>query len=54
LTKDVWEYACCLDYQNRRADYVNAVLDQLMNRSFAIAFHPDHIVFGEVSYGNKQ
>ena len=35
LTIDVWEHAYYLDYQNRRADYVNAVLDQLINWSFA-------------------
>jgi Fe-Mn family superoxide dismutase len=35
LTIDVWEHAYYLDYQNRRADYVNAVLDQLMNWEFA-------------------
>ena len=35
LTIDVWEHAYYLDYQNRRADYVNAVLDRLINWSFA-------------------
>ena len=35
LTVDVWEHAYYLDYQNRRADYVNAVLDKLINWSFA-------------------
>ncbi len=35
LTIDVWEHAYYLDYQNRRADYVNAVLDKLLNWSFA-------------------
>jgi superoxide dismutase, Fe-Mn family len=35
LTVDVWEHAYYLDYQNRRADYVNAVLDKLINWEFA-------------------
>jgi Fe-Mn family superoxide dismutase len=35
LTIDVWEHAYYLDYQNRRADYVNAVLEKLINWSFA-------------------
>ena len=35
LTIDVWEHAYYLDYQNRRADYVNAVLDTLINWDFA-------------------
>jgi len=35
LTIDVWEHAYYLDYQNRRADYVNAVLDKLINWRFA-------------------
>ena len=37
LTIDVWEHAYYLDYQNRRADYVNAVLDKLINWEFAAA-----------------
>jgi len=35
LTIDVWEHAYYLDYQNRRADYVTAVLDKLINWRFA-------------------
>ncbi len=36
LTIDVWEHAYYLDFQNRRADYVGAVLDKLINWEFAL------------------
>ena len=35
LTIDVWEHAYYLDYQNRRVDYVNALIDRLANWEFA-------------------
>ena len=35
LTIDVWEHAYYLDYQNRRPDFVQSVLDNLLNWDFA-------------------
>jgi Fe-Mn family superoxide dismutase len=37
LAIDVWEHAYYLDYQNRRADHVTALIDQLANWEFAAA-----------------
>lgn len=36
LTIDVWEHAYYLDYQNRRVDYVNALIEKLLNWEFAL------------------
>jgi Fe-Mn family superoxide dismutase len=35
LAIDVWEHAYYLDYQNRRIDYVNALIERLANWEFA-------------------
>lgn len=37
LTCDVWEHAYYLDYQNERAKFVNAFLDNLVNWEFVAA-----------------
>lgn len=37
FTIDVWEHSYYLDYQNRRADYVGAVLEKLINWDFVEA-----------------
>jgi Fe-Mn family superoxide dismutase len=47
LAIDVWEHAYYLDYQNKRADHVNAVIEQLINWEFAAdnlsSFDPSRI-----------
>ena len=35
ITIDVWEHAYYLDYQNRRADYIQAFVEKLLNWDFA-------------------
>ena len=36
LTIDVWEHAYYIDYENRRPEFVNAVIDRLLNWDFAM------------------
>ena len=43
FTVDVWEHAYYLDYQNRRTDFVETVLDKLVNWDFvASQLEPHH------------
>jgi len=35
LTVDVWEHAYYLDYQNRRGDYLDSLIKNLINWDFA-------------------
>jgi len=35
LTVDVWEHAYYLDYQNRRSDYLDSFIKNLINWDFA-------------------
>jgi Fe-Mn family superoxide dismutase len=35
ITIDVWEHAYYLDYMNRRADYIKAFVEKLLNWDFA-------------------
>lgn len=37
LALDLWEHAYYLDYENRRADYIERFLDELINWDFAAA-----------------
>jgi superoxide dismutase, Fe-Mn family len=36
FTIDIWEHSYYLDYQNRRADYVNSLIENLANWDFSL------------------
>ncbi len=36
LTVDVWEHAYYLDYQNLRTNYVNELINKILNWDFAV------------------
>ncbi len=57
LAIDVWEHAYYLDYQNRRAAYVEAVIDKLLNWDFAaqnLGPLPAHYSRGATSNNSAQ
>ncbi|MFW5751641.1 MAG: superoxide dismutase [Planctomycetota bacterium] len=41
LTVDVWEHAYYIDYRNRRGEYVDAILNALVDWRFVAANHAD-------------
>lgn len=44
LTVDVWEHAYYLDYKNARADFVQGVLDHLLNWNMALKRYKERLI----------